>query len=215
MVACTLPSYLAVDHLTLCLVLASPHILYAFIWIWPSLWKQAFKQKSSDVLANVAVALKVAQGSACLLWLAKRRSGDMCLDLTNVDAWRLTAFAALFGVGQVLNVTTYHALGKAGVYYGSKLGHDIPWVSGFPFSVVPHPQYLGSVMSLWGIGAVFSSFDRHVWNVVLFWTALYCATALIEDFITQPSAAALAKKVDGPPLTVPPRESSNVVRMRI
>jgi hypothetical protein len=28
----------------------------------------------------------------------------------------------------------------AGVYYGIKLGRKVPWATGFPFSVAPHPQ---------------------------------------------------------------------------
>lgn len=37
---------------------------------------------------------------------------------------------------QWLNVGIFQAIGHAGVYYGFKLGHTIPWVDGFPFNVV-------------------------------------------------------------------------------
>lgn len=37
---------------------------------------------------------------------------------------------------QWLNVGIFRAIGHAGVYYGFKLGHTIPWVDGFPFNVV-------------------------------------------------------------------------------
>ena len=37
---------------------------------------------------------------------------------------------------------------------GFKLGHTIPWVEGFPFNVVNHPQYVGSVLSVWGAAAL-------------------------------------------------------------
>lgn len=43
---------------------------------------------------------------------------------------------SLFTVGQVLNMATYKALGKAGVYYGFLLGKSTPWYSGFPFTVI-------------------------------------------------------------------------------
>ena len=46
----------------------------------------------------------------------------------------------LLAAGQALNVGIFRAIGHAGVYYGFKLGHTIPWVSGFPFNVVSHPQ---------------------------------------------------------------------------
>ena len=38
--------------------------------------------------------------------------------------------------GQVLNAAVYRKLGKAGVYYGFKLGRPIPWETGFPFNTV-------------------------------------------------------------------------------
>ena len=43
-------------------------------------------------------------------------------------------------VGQGFNTAIYRAIGKAGVYYGYRLDEPVPWVTGFPFSVVPHPN---------------------------------------------------------------------------
>lgn len=37
--------------------------------------------------------------------------------------------------------------GRNGVYYGARLGKAVKWCRGFPFSVVPHPQYLGSALT--------------------------------------------------------------------
>ena len=51
---------------------------------------------------------------------------------------------------QALNVGIYRAIGNPGVYYGFKLGHHVPWHTGFPFNVVSHPQYVGSVLTVWG-----------------------------------------------------------------
>ena len=55
---------------------------------------------------------------------------------------------------QALNVGIYRAIGHEGVYYGFKLGHNIPWHDGFPFNLVPHPQYVGSVLTVWGVVAL-------------------------------------------------------------
>ena len=51
---------------------------------------------------------------------------------------------------QALNVGIYRAIGNSGVYYGFKLGHHVPWHTGFPFNVVSHPQYVGSALTVWG-----------------------------------------------------------------
>ena len=58
---------------------------------------------------------------------------------------------------QALNVGIYRAIGNPGVYYGFKLGHHVPWHTGFPFNVVSHPQYVGSVLSVWGFIALVRS----------------------------------------------------------
>jgi hypothetical protein len=45
-------------------------------------------------------------------------------------------FLAAAIVGQVLNAGVLKALGVNGTYYGTRLGKNVPWVSGFPFNVV-------------------------------------------------------------------------------
>lgn len=56
----------------------------------------------------------------------------------------------LFAFGQVLNFGVMLKLGTAGVFYGNRFGRDVAWQTGFPFSVVAHPQYLGALLSVWG-----------------------------------------------------------------
>lgn len=94
------------------------------------------------------------------------------------------AFLLLVGYGQSLNVGIFQAIGHDGVYYGFKLGKKIPWVTGWPFDTVSHPQYVGSVLSIWGILAL-------VWGqapgaalaaVAVFWTGIYIITALHEQY---------------------------------
>jgi hypothetical protein len=53
-------------------------------------------------------------------------------------------------------VGIFQAIGHAGVYYGFKLGHSIPWATGFPFNVVSHPQYVGSVATVLGAAVLVS-----------------------------------------------------------
>ena len=61
----------------------------------------------------------------------------------------------LFVVGQLLNAAIYNAIGKAGVYYGYKIGVPVPWCTGFPFNVFTmHPQYAGVCLSIFGGGAL-------------------------------------------------------------
>lgn len=56
----------------------------------------------------------------------------------------------LVAIGQVLNFSVMWRLGSAGVFYGNRFGRDVAWQTGFPFSFVAHPQYLGALLSVWG-----------------------------------------------------------------
>ncbi len=59
--------------------------------------------------------------------------------------------AVVIAVGQVLNAGVFYRLGATGVFYGSSFGYAVPWRHEFPFSFFRHPQYVGVVMSIWGL----------------------------------------------------------------
>jgi hypothetical protein len=44
--------------------------------------------------------------------------------------------------------------GRVGIYYGCRLGHKVPWCTQFPFGTVPHPQYVGSSLSILGVAVM-------------------------------------------------------------
>jgi len=66
------------------------------------------------------------------------------------DLLPLAIGGTLIVAGQILNCGVFLRLGKVGVLYGNKLGCDIPWSRAFPFSWFKHPQYVGTVWSIWG-----------------------------------------------------------------
>lgn len=120
-----------------------------------------------------------------LLWFSSIRDQGLCLDLSNIALWQWLGFLVLVCYGQSLNVGIFRAIGHDGVYYGFKLGRKIPWVTGWPFDTVSHPQYVGSVLTIWGLVAL-------VWGqapitpllaVSGFWTMVYAATAVQEQFL--------------------------------
>ena len=87
-------------------------------------------------------------------------------------------------VGQLLNAAVYGAIGEAGVYYGTRLGKDIPWVVGFPFDVVPHAQYFGATLSIWGLCAAAANPDtlsRGLWAIPVAMTAFYAFSSYVEQ----------------------------------
>ena len=76
-------------------------------------------------------------------------------------------------------------MGKDGVYYGIKYGKKVPWVTGFPFSLCPHPQYIGSSLSIWGalwpIIRVFPGNLMELSTVGVYWSGMYALSSFIES----------------------------------
>jgi methylene-fatty-acyl-phospholipid synthase len=62
----------------------------------------------------------------------------------------LVVGGALIVVGQSLNLSVFYRLGRVGVFYGNRFGYEISWRREFPFSLLQHPQYVGTVLSIWG-----------------------------------------------------------------
>src|SRR5262249_36220966 len=88
---------------------------------------------------------------------------------------------ALIAFGQVLNVGVFVRLGKIGVFYGNRLGYHIQWCKSFPFSLVPHPQYVGAVLSIWGFFMT-TRFPHDDWFMLpLLQTGYYVAGAYLEQ----------------------------------
>ena len=89
-------------------------------------------------------------------------------------------------IGQGLNTAIYRAIGKAGVYYGYRLGEPVPWVTGFPFSVVPHPQYFGTCIFCIGVN-VFTATRKHIeagwFNLTAVQCLFYVYMGLVEDYL--------------------------------
>lgn len=85
-----------------------------------------------------------------LFWYWCSHFGHVLVPLPTAPLAGLLAGGALFVGGQILNFSVFLRLGNVGVFYGAQFGHAVPWVRGFPFSVLRHPQYLGVLLSIWG-----------------------------------------------------------------
>lgn len=123
------------------------------------------------------------QFAAVALWVACSLPRGLCVDARRIGLAQWLLALALAGYGQSLNAGIFAAIGKVGVYYGFKLGHRVPWVTGWPFDTVSHPQYVGSVLTVWALVAL-------LWGVVapasllalgVYWTLLYVVTGWHEE----------------------------------
>lgn len=168
-------------------LLALPHAVYCFVWTQPRRWTALCgkaRLQPVSALASFGAVVKLLQLALVgVYYLAVAP----VIALSEIGIFRFLFCGALICFGQLLNVATYRALGKAGVYYGFKLGRKIPWVTSFPFNIgLSHPQYVGSVLTIWGIFALTTTpaHERRGWiTTAAIWTLFYTATALIETYL--------------------------------
>ena len=138
------------------LLLAIERVVYIWVWHRPDSFrvlcrKPGFRQLGDepvDVLHKFFYVFKAIQISVFAGWILVFSEG---VPLPTAGPVALILGIVLMVAGQFLNMSVFQRLGKVGVFYGNKLGHEVPWVQGFPFSVVPHPQYTGTAISIWGL----------------------------------------------------------------
>jgi methylene-fatty-acyl-phospholipid synthase len=166
----------------LALALAAPHLLYGFIWFFPQNWQAQFGKRSVLVFDSCAWVLKVVQFGTAIAWWIHAKAPAHAFDVRQLSPLSVVAGLAVTAAGQALNIGIFRAIGHVGVYYGFKLGHKVPWVEGFPFNVVSHPQYVGAVLSIWGVViALWQQRPGGTLAVALYWTLLYVVTAIQES----------------------------------
>jgi len=119
-----------------------------------------------DALHKLFLGFKVIQLGVFLGWCALFQGVFPPYPVAPPAA--LAVGGALVVVGMILNYSVFLRLGRVGVFYGAELGHSVEWVRGFPFSLFRHPQYLGTLVAIWGffIGMRFPA-DDWIWLPLL------------------------------------------------
>lgn len=173
------------------LLLGIERFLYGYIYHFPSSFKDLCNgplkfllDRSGgrywEVAKNLGIYIKVFQFGVVLYDLLIRQG------FTIGSPVCIVCGVALIGAGQLLNAATFSAIGSVGVYYGSQLGENVPWCSGFPYNMgIGDPQYWGVVLCVWGMYLATASsgniLDNHfivAW-LEFFWYGL--SMKLLED----------------------------------
>lgn len=179
-------------------VLAIERITYLVVWRNPDAFREACRRFSVEVpveaLCRLFYGFKLLQASVFLAWFAwfGRWFTAAPQPLFSSDVRAILLGLLLIGVGQLLNFAVFLRLGRAGVFYGARFGVEVPWVTGFPFSLLAHPQYVGTTLTIWGLFLVV----RHPhpdWAVLpLLETLYYFLGAQLEaDELSQPSSGSV------------------------
>lgn len=165
--------------------------IYSYIWIRPKKYAEICKEKLKGedpikVYAITSFSIKIMQITFMVLAAIYYKGPHIfLLDLTNLSIERWLASLTLIVVGQVLNMFVYKKLGLNGVYYGYKLGKEVPWVYSFPFNLkIRHPQYFGAIISWWGMFNMFisSSLLYNEYMILCLMTCLsYIVIAVVEE----------------------------------
>lgn len=167
-------------------LLSLERIWYAWVWYDPGSFRRfcskpivALIGEPVDVLRNLFVCFKTLQLSVFVGW-CYLHSGGTIIPPSEEGPW-IAMGGVLIAIGQVLNVGVFVQLGKIGVFYGNRLGYQVPWCRGFPFSLMPHPQYFGAILSIWGF-FITTRFPHDDWYILpVLQTGQYALGAYLEE----------------------------------
>jgi len=132
-----------------------------------------------DLLRWAFYAFKVLQAAVFAGWFIAFGQGQVW---TPPAPAVLTAAAVLMSIGQFLNFSVFYRLGSVGVFYGVHFGYAVPWTRAFPFSFpwLKHPQYAGTVLSIWGLFLAARYPAPDWWALPLLETVYYGIGARLE-----------------------------------
>ncbi len=131
------------------------------------------------IVRKLFYGFKALQMSVFVGWCWVHQQGSSAPPDNSAAA--LVIGGVLIVAGQLLNGSVFYRLGSAGVFYGNILGHEVPWCRDFPFSVLSHPQYVGTVLSIWGFFLAVR-FPNDAWSLLpALETVYYIVGARLED----------------------------------
>jgi len=172
---------LAAAAILLCL----ERLTYAVAWARPDRFRAGLERLGGsrardpvDALRRLFLGFKGIQAAVFAGWCAYFAGGWPWPPTSSVAA--LVAGAVLLASGQVLNALVFRRLGREGVFYGVRFGRSVPWVEGFPFSTLAHPQYVGAVLSVWGLFLVLRFPHPDWWVLPALETLYYAVGAHLE-----------------------------------
>jgi phosphatidyl-N-methylethanolamine N-methyltransferase len=131
------------------------------------------------VVEKLFYAFKGVQVAVFAGWCALHAGGSVWP--TSDVPGALAVGLLLIAAGQALSGSVFYRLGRIGAFFGDRLGHAVPWCAAFPFSLMAHPQYVGTVSTIWGVFLVmrFPHADWHLLPAVE--TVLYAVGAALEE----------------------------------
>lgn len=177
-------------------LLAIERVSYAVIWRWPEhfrmLCQRLGRPDPVPVVRGLFLAFKVLQFTIFGLWITAHGG------VGRPALVPVLAGSVALAAGQWLNLAVFARLGTVGVFYGTRFGHAVQWCTGFPFSLLSHPQYVGTVLSIWGL-FLLTRYPASDWSLLpMVETVLYMLGARAERLPHDAAAEAVPSAPTGP-----------------
>lgn len=163
-----------------------PFLCYAaFVFLAPGAWKSVFRSSAVHAYAGLSRLLVLLQVFAVLLWVWSSSSTGLCFELSQIQLrdWILGLTAAALGLA--LQRGALQAAGEAGLYYGARLNRgQLVEPSAWPFSLLPHPEYIGALLLVWSpVLMLAQQLPASSVFLALFWTLLFILGCFMEDYM--------------------------------
>ena len=140
------------------LITSLSHILYFYVWDF------------TDHFISVSIIQKILQIIYIIIYSIQNNTL-----LIYIEEFNIINFILIL-LGQTLNISVYYRLGIKGVYYGSKLGFMLPYITTFPYNIGIHnPQYIGCMLTFFGLYPLLSP------RYILYTSSLYYISGYIEN----------------------------------
>ena len=114
-------------------VLFIEHLVYTVVWIKPKIWMNVINSNDPIYAINkLSVFLlwnKLIQITSIYLYFISTEPIIKFNKINYTNMIMLFDSFILIICGQILNFYVYKTLGKNGVYYGSRLGLNIPYIT--------------------------------------------------------------------------------------
>lgn len=149
-------------------LLSLERICYVLVWWYPESFRAFcarlgafFAGGPVEILQKLFYCFKAIQLAVFFAWCYLYAGGSF--SLLNGGLLSLVIGGALIVAGQILNFSVFYRLGTTGVFYGNQFGYKIRWCREFPFSLLKHPQYVGTLFSIWGFFLAMRSVGDWYW----------------------------------------------------
>jgi phosphatidyl-N-methylethanolamine N-methyltransferase len=136
-------------------LLSLERVCYVLVWRYPEPFRRICDRLATpspgdpvSVLQKLFYGFKAIQLGVFFGWYYLYGNGSF--SPLSGDILSLAIGGALIVAGQILNFSVFYRLGTNGVFYGNQFGYEIRWCREFPFSLLKHPQYVGTLFSIWG-----------------------------------------------------------------